>query len=858
MTDSQDAEMEQRSGYPRLTFSADEERQYRDFLRAQSRPLRTGLFLFLALGFGLAPFYQQLLFRPSDAILPLLIILEGFCVLPICLAAAAVSFFPTSRLLTQAIQSTAVLTAFCAVLILRYFALIGEMQYPAIMVGVVVIAVVFFGRFNLYRIVPVAALVTLVAIIQEVSLQSARSDPLLHSYALLIMAVVSVFGAYSQEVVSRWNWQSMIRLHNARSALRESEQRYRFMADSSPNQVWTALPDGKLDYVNHEAILFTGFTADELREMWHLTIHRDDYPGYMKHWRDCLKKNKPFEYEFRLQRSDGVYRWCLGRAVLYSDETDRPVKWFGTTVDVDDLWKAREEAEAATQVKAAFMANMSHEIRTPMNAIIGMTSILLDSKQTPEQKEWTEIIRRSGEHLLGIISDILDFSKIEAGKVELESRPFSLRDCIESVMDLVAVDAAQKNVEMGYLMQAGVPDGIRGDVSRVRQVLLNLISNAIKFTPSGGQISIETSAPEHDINQLILFAVKDTGIGITSEQRSRLFRPFTQADSSTTRTHGGTGLGLSISKHLVELMGGRIWVESEPDRGSTFYFTIRAPSAKLGEDMTPADQIQLLRNRRVLIVDDIEVNRRVLTHYADAWGMHSRQTDNASEALEWIAKGEAFDLVLLDYHMPGMDGLALASKLRERQSADKLPIIMLSSVGWTGAASDAVTATLQKPIKPLRLLAIIQSLLQNTPEARLADKGSSELPHDLGQKHPLRILVAEDNAVNQKVVQLLFKRIGYETDTVADGQEAIDAVERQPYDVVFMDVQMPIMDGLDATREICRRYQSGKRPRIIGMSANVAVEDRNEALQAGMEDYIAKPVTPDAVIAALKQCTRLS
>jgi PAS domain S-box-containing protein len=669
--------------------------------------------------------------------------------------------------------------------------------------------------------------------------------------------------------------------HRTLMALRESEARMREIAASVPGSVYQLRinPDGRrsMPFASEGFRELFGLAPEAVRmdaRVAFALVHPDDEDRVEAALLASARSLQLWEDQFRIRRQPGdEVRWIHGTSTPHL-EADGSVVWNGVLLDITQgkeaeaqLERARDMAEATASAKTAFLANVSHEVRTPLNGIIGMTGLLLDTALQPMQRDYAHTIRTSSDSLLMLINDLLDFSKVESGKMELERQPFDVRDCVEEALRLLAPEAAEKGIALAYLIDDGVPGMVVGDITRVRQVLVNLLANAVKFTLEG-EVLVQVSArhvgepqdplPERADYELSL-AVRDSGVGIPAELMDRLFQAFSQVDASTTRRFGGTGLGLAISKRLTELMGGSLSVSSELGQGSTFTFTIQAEAHPAPPGLVLDGPQPVLRDRRTLIVDHNPHTANMLREQVERWGALPRVVTNCADALE-LAASLAFDLLVLDRDTAGAP--EFLAQLRTRPGLEKLPAVLLTSVA--GDPKEAVTrlpdhtARVTKPVRVRELLDELTTALSDHPTTVRGRSGSRRLDANLAKRYPGRVLVAEDNAINQKVAVAILESMGYRPDVAANGLEVLDAVDRQDYDLILMDIQMPEMDGLEAARQL--RALPGPRPRplrILAMTASAMPGDRERCLAAGVDDYISKPVRPDDLRLAVERWLNL-
>jgi len=650
-------------------------------------------------------------------------------------------------------------------------------------------------------------------------------------------------------------------------ALRESEQRYRDLTERSQGYIWIHDLDGRLLTVNPAAAQALGYSADEMLGHSMAEYIDDGMQEALPRYLEYMRRHNDLSGTVEMKTRDGQRRtWSFSNTRYTEDE--RPIYVLANAQDITrlketeaELERARDAAVESARMKSEFLANMSHEIRTPLNGVIGMTDLLLTTELHAEQREFTETIRASADSLLTIVNDILDFSKIEAGRLAFESLDFGLRNLVESTIEMFAEPAKRKKIDLACLVYSDVPDALRGDPGRLRQVLTNLIGNAVKFTLAGEVTVRVTMDGETAQHAVIRFSISDTGIGITRDQLQRLFQPFTQADGSTARRFGGTGLGLAISKQLAEGMHGQIGVESQAGVGSTFWFT--AQLDKQPADNAADERDVSLSGLRVLIVDDNETNRSILKHYAASWGMQTDEAQSGAEALAMLHDardaGSPYNLAVMDLMMPGMTGFELARMIKSDSSIAATRLVLMPSFGKRGHASDAreagISAYLVKPVRQSELHECLIAVVSDRtdpvePPARLVTRHSL---NESSKRVRQRILIAEDNLVNQKVLMAQVSRLGYRADLVNNGEEALAALNRYRYALILMDCQMPKLDGYAATREIRSKQNGGDRVPIIAVTANALQGEREKCKAAGMDDYLSKPVRQEELRAVIER-----
>jgi len=656
--------------------------------------------------------------------------------------------------------------------------------------------------------------------------------------------------------------------------LRTSEEKYRSLVENSA-VAYSILQDGRVKYANKKTIELFGYSLEEMlsedfnfledlfppesrdkvsenlgRGLWGESIPEYEIPMWDKNHNRiyAIVRNREIEYEGKPAIETQIID------ITKRKKAEEEIRRYVTELSilVSQLKRARDVAEAANQAKSQFLANMSHEIRTPLNGVIGMIGLLMDTELNEEQRDYLETMRVSADALLTVINDILDFSKIEAGKLELENIDFDLRTLVEGVMEVFAPRARDKGLEMACLVHHEVPSLVRGDPGRLRQILINLVGNAIKFTEKGEVVVRATLDSESDTRARVRFSVTDTGIGVPEDKQKLIFDSFTQADGSPTRKFGGTGLGLAISKRLVEMMGGEIGVESREGKGSTFWFTVvleKQPQAARSTITIPAD----IRGLRVLVVDDNETNRKILRIQLKSWGCRPAEVPAGDRALELLREakksGDPFQLAIIDMQMPGMDGETLGRIIKADPTISDTVLVLMTSIGLRGDARRCreigFAAYLSKPVRGSQLYDVLVEVmskrtLQEQPQELVTKYSIKE-----GRKRKMRILLAEDNPVNQKVASRILEKGGYQVDVVANGREAVEAFQNSSYDLVFMDVQMPELDGFEATRVIREKEKGSERHiPIIAMTAHAMKGDRERCLEAGMDDYIPKPIQP--------------
>jgi PAS domain S-box-containing protein len=644
--------------------------------------------------------------------------------------------------------------------------------------------------------------------------------------------------------------------------LRQSEARFREVIDIPGTFVWETTLEGKTLFMSERVKEVLGYSAEEMtkRGFFEGLVEEDAIIAKAKFYYAAQKGQRFSDLEFRSKTKDGNIIWLTARgAPMYDPEEKKLIGYRGVCQDIterkqiqQELITAKDAAESANRAKSEFLANMSHEIRTPMNAIVGMTGLLLGTNLNSEQRDYSQTIRQSADTLLTIISEILDFSKIEAGKLELENHAFDLPILVEEAIDCVAIQASEKGIELFWQIAPDLPPGFTGDVTRLRQILVNLLANAVRFTAKGDVSINVTRAQSEGGDYFVLFSVWDTGIGIPADKVDRLFQSFSQVDASTTRKFGGTGLGLAISRKLTEMMGGNIWVESEDGKGSGFHAAIPLKEALPPKPLVPNP---ILKGKTLIIAAPHHGVRAMIESLVQSWGMSTVSVGTAADVMQKLRGGLTFHGAVIEEELPDQSAKDLAQDMHRQRGAASAPCILLCSLQQQAAYGQNLppgfVACLAKPVHFQQLHGILATSLKGGKVTNKLLRSTGRIDTGFGQRRPLRILLAEDNIINQKVATRILSQMGYRPDVVHNGVEVLEALERQKYDVILMDIQMPDMDGLEATRQIRVKYTGVKRPWIIAMTANAMDSDRKNCFDAGMDGYLSKPVRIEALEAEL-------
>jgi PAS domain S-box-containing protein len=681
---------------------------------------------------------------------------------------------------------------------------------------------------------------------------SAEDLAVLHDLALIAQIEVN-----HGELTSAYKVQQL-----TEEKLRASEARFRDVVDIPGKFVWEMTLEGRLIFLSDRVQELLGYTVDEMKQhgFFEDLVPEDASVATAKFYYAAQKSQRFSDLEFRMRTKAGGAVWMTMRgAPMFGPDGKTLVGYRGICEDIterkqiqQELITAKDAAESANKAKSEFLANMSHEIRTPMNAIVGMTGLLLGTSLNSEQRDYSQTIRSSADTLLTIISEILDFSKIESGKLELEDHPFDLPVVVEEAIDCVAIQCGEKGINLFWTIAPDVPLGFTGDVTRVRQILVNLLANAVRFTAKGDVSIAVTKAQDESGGRYILFSVRDTGIGIPADKIDKLFQSFSQVDASTTRKYGGTGLGLAISRKLAELMDGSIWVESAEGQGSTFQVALPLKEAPGPKPLVPNE---ILRGKTLIIAAAHAGVRAMIDSLATGWGMGTVQVASGAEVIAKLRTGLGFHAAVIDDVLPDTTAKDLVQEIRRQRGAAGTPSILLCSLQQQATYGQNLppgfVACLARPVHFQQLHGILATALKGGKVTNKLLRSTGRIDSGFGQRRPLRLLLAEDNVINQKVATRILSQMGYRPDVVQNGVEVLEALERQKYDVILMDIQMPDMDGLEATRQIRKRYTGPRRPWIIAMTANAMDSDRKNCFEAGMDGYLSKPVRIEALEAEL-------